>query len=104
MCSSDLVFVRAAVRAAELHLAAGNSWRARRLAQRALDADGWSESAHRVLIGAALSDGDHGGTLHALDECEAMLDDLGVDLAPETEMLRERIRSSAWPRAVAATA
>jgi DNA-binding SARP family transcriptional activator len=96
--------VRAAVRAAELHLAAGNTWRARRLAQRALDEDGWSESAHRVLIGAALADGDHGGTLHALDACEAMLDDLGVEVAPETAILRERIRSSSWPRPLAATA
>jgi DNA-binding SARP family transcriptional activator len=98
------VFVRAAVRAAELHLAAGNTWRARRLAKRALDEEGWSESAHRVLIGAALADGDHGGTRRALDACAAMLDDLGVDLAPETTMLRERIRSSSWPRTVAATA
>jgi DNA-binding SARP family transcriptional activator len=98
------VFVRASVRAAELHLAAGNTWRARRLARRALDEDAWSEPAHRVLIRAALADGDHGGTRRALDACEAMLDDLGVELAPETAMLGERIRSSTWSRPIAATA
>jgi DNA-binding SARP family transcriptional activator len=98
------LFVRAAVRAAELNLAARNTWRARQLAERALEQDSWSEAAHRVLIGAALADGDHAGTIRALDACEDMLAELGVDLAPETSMLRHRIQSPASPRAVSASA
>ena len=49
-------FVAAAVRAAELHLAAGRVDPAVRHARRALAADQWCEPAYRVLIAAALGE------------------------------------------------
>ena len=85
-------FVRAAVRAAELSLAAGRLDRAQAHARRALATDEWSEPAHRVLIAAALATGDHLGAARALAACERMLADLGVAPAPETSMLRRRLR------------
>jgi LuxR family transcriptional regulator, maltose regulon positive regulatory protein len=85
-------FVRAAVRAAELSLAAGRFDGAEAHARRALAADEWSEPAHRVLIAAALAAGDHLAAGRALAACERMLAELGVAPAPETSMLRRRLR------------
>jgi LuxR family maltose regulon positive regulatory protein len=96
-------FVRAAVRAGELHVAAGRTGLARRNARRALEADEWSEAAHRVLIAAALADGDRAGAVRAMSECDAMLADLGVEAAPATDMLRRRLHV-ATPVRHAATA
>ena len=85
-------FVQAAVRAGELALAAGDTTAARRAAHQALAADEWSESAHRVLIAAALADGDHAGAARAAAACDALLTELGVAAGPATQMLIRRLR------------
>lgn len=72
-------YVVAAVRAAELALAAGETAAARRGAGRALDVDEWSEPAHRVLIAAAAADGDRAGAARATAACRRMLCELGLD-------------------------
>ncbi|MGI9030394.1 MAG: BTAD domain-containing putative transcriptional regulator [Ilumatobacteraceae bacterium] len=74
-------YVAAAVRAAELALADGDTAAARRHARRALAVDEWSEPAHRVLIAAAAADGDRAGAARATTACRRMLTDLGVDPA-----------------------
>ena len=88
-------FVGAALRAAELNLAAGNIRAARNHARRALTADEWCEPAHRVLIAVALARGDRGGAARALTECETMLDSLGVGPDPQTQMLRRHVLAAA---------
>ncbi len=88
-------FVGAALRAAELNLAAGNMRSARNHARRVLTADEWCEPAHRILIAVALAGGDRGGAARALTECEEMLDSLGVRPDPQTQMLRRHILASA---------
>jgi DNA-binding SARP family transcriptional activator len=97
-------FVRAAVRAGELNLATGHTAAARRHARRALAADSWCEAAHRVLIAAALADDDRGGAARALDDCEKMLADLGVEPGLETAMLRRRLYAPTPARALAESA
>ena len=84
-------FVTASVRAAELSLAAGSTGIARTYAARALAADEWCERAHRVLIAAALANGDRSGARHALVHCDAMLASLGIEADPETEALRRQL-------------
>ncbi len=84
-------FVAAAVRAAELHLAAGRTEFAVRHARRALAADEWYEPAYRTLIAAALARGDGSGAARVLGECDAMLAGLGVAAGEQTEMLRRRL-------------
>jgi DNA-binding SARP family transcriptional activator len=88
-------FVGAALRAAELNLAAGNLPSARSHALRALAAEEWSEPAHRILIAVALARGDRGGAARALSECETMLASLGVRPDPQTQMLRRHVLTAA---------
>jgi DNA-binding SARP family transcriptional activator len=88
-------FVAASVRAGELHLAAGRTVDARRHARRALGADQWCEPAHRVIVAAALADGDRGGAARALTACDAMLADLGVTADPDTDLLRRQVHARA---------
>ncbi len=85
-------FVQAAVRTGELALAAGDTASARRTAHHALAVDDWSEAAHRVLIAAALADGDHAGAARAAVACDQLLSELGVVAGPETQMLIRRLR------------
>jgi DNA-binding SARP family transcriptional activator len=84
-------YVGAALRAAELHLAAGNSTAAVNRARGALLADEWSEPAHRILVAAALASGDRCGAARALADNDAMLASLGIAACPQTEMLRRRL-------------
>ena len=84
-------FVQASVRAGELHLAAGRTADARRHARRALGSDAWCEPAHRVLVAAALADGDRAGAARALAACDAMLADLGVTPDADTDVLRRQV-------------
>jgi DNA-binding SARP family transcriptional activator len=98
------VFLSAALRAAELHLAAGASGSTRHLAHRALEADPWSERAHRLLVEASVVDGDHAGALGAMARCEAVLADLGVAPAPETVDLCRRLRAPAGMAGLSAAA
>jgi DNA-binding SARP family transcriptional activator len=77
-------YVEAALRAAELHGAAGDRLAAVRHARAALAVEPWSERAFRVLIAVALAAGDRAGALRALEECRSMLADLGLTPAPQT--------------------
>jgi LuxR family maltose regulon positive regulatory protein len=86
-----LAFVRAAVRAGELALANGELDVASDLALRAIDADGWSEAARRLLAEACLARGDRSGALRVLDDCARMLSGLGVGPEPVTRMLARRV-------------
>ena len=90
-------YAAAAARVAELSLAAGDSDAARRFARRALAADEWSEPAHRMLIDAALADGDHVGAARAAAQCADMLADLGVEPAPATSALMHGVRARPVP-------
>jgi len=76
--------VRAAVRAGELVLGAGDPDEAESHAQRALRAEPWSEGAYRVLIGACLDRGDRAAALRVVERCTAMLDDLGASPSEAT--------------------
>jgi DNA-binding SARP family transcriptional activator len=90
-------YVAAAVRLAELRLAAGDSLMARRLARHALAADEWSEAAHRVLIDAALADHDPTEAARAVARCVGMLTELGVRPAPTTSALIRRVEARTVP-------
>lgn len=77
----------AGCRGAELALAGHDLRLARDLAERALARDALSERAHRVLIAAAVADGDDAGARAALVRAEAAAGEAGVPLAPETRAL-----------------
>ena len=55
------------------------------------DSDPWSEPARRLLAEARLAGADRSGALRALDDCAAMLQELGVGPEPATRMLARRI-------------
>jgi DNA-binding SARP family transcriptional activator len=78
-------------RAGEWLLATGAAPRARLLAERLLRHDPYSERAYRLLLGAALARGDRTAAAEAWERCHAHLADLGVDPAPETQMLANRL-------------
>ena len=71
-------FVAAAVRAGHLLLARGEGEDARALAERALHADRWSETAYQLLISVHLAAGDVVNAQRALRRCHAMLHELGL--------------------------
>ena len=79
--------VAAAVKAAEIRLARGETDRASELASRAIAGDPWSESAHRVSIEAALQRGDRTLAHHLAGECTNMLAEMGVEAATPTAIL-----------------
>ena len=87
-------FTAAAVHAAELSLAAGDTAAARRDARRALSVDEWSEPAHRILISAALADDDHVGASRSAANCADVLADLGVGPSAATMELVRRLRAA----------
>ncbi len=70
-------FVAAAVRAGELTLAGGDPDEALRLAGRAVEAEPWSEGAHRLSVAAHLARGDRAAARRAMQTCLRQLDDLG---------------------------
>lgn len=84
-------FVGAAVRAGNLELARDDSRTARSLAERALAADAWSESAHQLLIATYLADGDRVSARRALLRCEHMLEELGVAAQQRTLALARQL-------------
>jgi DNA-binding SARP family transcriptional activator len=88
-------FLAASVRAGELRLGIGDIDRALAIAARALDAEPWSEAAHRLAIAAHLARGDRASARRAYDRCAAALGELGVDPDPATEMLARTIRRRA---------
>jgi LuxR family transcriptional regulator, maltose regulon positive regulatory protein len=87
--------VAAGVRAAELLLGAGRDDEALDVAERVLRAEPWCEPAYRVQLSAHLAAGNRAAALRALESCRAMLDDLGVEPDPETEMLARRATAGA---------
>jgi len=84
-------FVTAAVRAAQLELAAGQLDRAQDTAERATRADPWSEPAYRVLVQADLALGDRAAARRALDACRSALAELGVAPEPATVALEQAL-------------
>ena len=80
-------FVRTAVRAGELTLAAGDHEEALRLAGRAVEAEPWSEGAHRLTVAAHLARGDRAAARRAMQTCLRQLDDLGVPPTEDTEIV-----------------
>jgi LuxR family maltose regulon positive regulatory protein len=84
-------FVTAAVRAGNLVLARGDSAKARGLAERALAADEWSESAYQLLISAHLADGDRLSARRALLRCQEMLREFGVSAHQRTVALARQL-------------
>lgn len=86
-------FVRAAVRAGELLLGQRAPDEALKLALRAVDAEPWSEHAHRLMAASYLDLGDRGAARRSLDRCDAMLAELDVQPDPETQALRRAVVS-----------
>jgi LuxR family transcriptional regulator, maltose regulon positive regulatory protein len=80
-------FVAGAVRAGELTLAGGDPHEALHLASRALEAEPWSEPAHRLAVAAHLARGDRAAARRAMDTCLRQLDDLGVPPTEDTEIV-----------------
>jgi ATP/maltotriose-dependent transcriptional regulator MalT/DNA-binding SARP family transcriptional activator len=80
-------FVTGAVRAGELTLAAGDPAEALQLASRALEAEPWSEPAHRLVVAAHVARGDRAAARRAMDTCLRQLDDLGVPPTEDTEIV-----------------
>ena len=86
-------FVNAAVRAGALLVARGHADRAVALATRAIAVEPWSESA-RTLVGEAyLQLGDVAAARRAVEQCDAMLAELGVRETDTLSMLRRRLTS-----------
>ncbi|HET6834233.1 MAG TPA: BTAD domain-containing putative transcriptional regulator [Acidimicrobiales bacterium] len=80
-------FVAGAVRAGELTLAAGRSDEALHLASRALEAEPWSEPAHRLAVAAHVARGDRAAARRAMDTCVRQLNELGVPPTEDTEIV-----------------
>ncbi len=80
-------FVAGAVRAGELTLAAGDPDEALHLASRALEAEPWSEPAHRLAVAAHVARGDRAAARRAMDTCLRQLDELGVPPTEDTEIV-----------------
>jgi ATP/maltotriose-dependent transcriptional regulator MalT/DNA-binding SARP family transcriptional activator len=80
-------FVGGAVRAGELTLAAGDPDEALHLASRALEAEPWSEPAHRLAVAAHVARGDRAAARRAMHTCLRQLDELGVPPTEDTEIV-----------------
>jgi LuxR family transcriptional regulator, maltose regulon positive regulatory protein len=80
-------FVAGAVRAGELTLAAGDPDEALQLASRALEAEPWSEPAHRLAVAAHVARGDRAAARRAMDTCLRQLDELGVPPTEDTQIV-----------------
>jgi DNA-binding SARP family transcriptional activator len=84
-------YVRAAGRAAELALAAGEAAEAEDLARAVLDLDPWSEPAYRALATAQLDLGNPSAARTTLRRCREALAELGVEPEPSTRMVERRV-------------
>jgi LuxR family transcriptional regulator, maltose regulon positive regulatory protein len=80
-------FVAGAVRAGELTLAGGDPNEALHLASRALEAEPWSEPAHRLAVAAHVARGDRAAARRAMHTCLRQLDELGVPPTEDTEIV-----------------
>ena len=84
-------FVDGTCRAAELLLAANRIDESLTYATRVLDAEPWSERAHRAVIAAHLERGDRTAARRALAACEDALADFGGPADDATRMLKRRL-------------
>lgn len=84
-------FVDGTCRAAELLLAADRIDEALTHASKVLDAEPWSERAHRAVIAAHLERGDRAAARRALAACEEALADFGGPADDATKMLTRRL-------------
>lgn len=84
-------FVSASVRAGALLSARGQADRAIELATRAISVEPWSEAARTLLGEAYLQLGDKTAARRAVEQCDAMLADLGVLGTRTLAMLRRRL-------------
>jgi LuxR family maltose regulon positive regulatory protein len=80
-------FVAGAVRAGELTLAAGDRDEALHLVSQALEAEPWSEPAHRLAVAAHVARGDRAAARRAMNTCLRQLDELGVPPTEDTEIV-----------------
>jgi LuxR family transcriptional regulator, maltose regulon positive regulatory protein len=78
------------IRLGELCVVTGRPAVAADCASRVLSIDPYREAAHRLAIAALTQLDDAPGVVVALDRLEAMLDDVGVEAEPETEILRRQ--------------
>jgi DNA-binding SARP family transcriptional activator len=78
----------------ELRLVRGQAMNALVNAERALTLDFYSERAHRIAIAAALRTHDQQRAETATERARAMLDELGVDPEPATEILLRHVRTA----------
>lgn len=78
-------YVRAALRAGELLLAAGSLPEASAAAERAIAADATLETAYQLLARARLADGDPIGARAAINACQVVVAELGLE--PDTGTL-----------------
>jgi LuxR family maltose regulon positive regulatory protein len=85
-------FVTAAVRCGELLLATGNKQDPLALAQRALRADPWSESAYVLQSAAHLERGELDAARHTYRRCLQMLAELGLPPGPSLQMVARRLQ------------
>jgi LuxR family transcriptional regulator, maltose regulon positive regulatory protein len=86
-------FVAGAVRTGELALATGEGDEALQLAARAVEAEPWSEVAHRLAVAAHLARGDRAAARRAMDTCLRQLAELGVPPTEDTEILLHRLNA-----------
>jgi len=87
------VFVRSALRAGELLAAHHELAHAAAMAERAIAADRWSEAGYRLLVTVHLERGDRSAARRVLAHLDQVLEELGVEAGPETELLRVRCNS-----------
>ena len=84
---------------ARAHAQAGNARAAVGAAERLVQAEPYSEAAHRLRIGVLVDAGDRPGAIKAYDACREMLErELGVTPSDETELVLQRALAPArWP-------
>ena len=97
-------FLAASVRAGELLVGQGEVDRALRIGTRAVEAEPWSEPAHRLVMAAHLARGDRASARRALDRCYSALAELGVDPEPSTAVFERAILAADSSRSTSSSA
>jgi two-component SAPR family response regulator len=83
-----LRLVRMATRAGDLLLARDDPDAARRMAERALQVDPWSDSAHRLVVEAHLALGDRHSAANAVERYRNVLAELGLEPAGSSDQFQ----------------
>jgi LuxR family maltose regulon positive regulatory protein len=87
-------FVTGATRAGQLLVGLGDLDRAEAVARRAISADPWAEDAHAVFVAAALARSDRVAARRALERCESVQAELGVEPSDEVRRLARQVRGA----------